>query len=86
MAFYRVEFRGSAERELHRIDPQMVPTVMAAIRALAEQPRPSGTRKLAGSEQAYRIRIGDYRVVYTVDDQERMVSVDRVRHRREAYR
>ncbi len=60
MAFYRVEFRGSAERELHRIDPQMVPRVMTAIRALAEQPRPSGTRKLAGSEQAYRIRIGDY--------------------------
>ncbi len=71
---------------MHRIDLQRVPRVVAAIRALAEQPRPSGTRKLAGSEQAYRIRVGDYRVVYTVDDQERIVSVDRVRHRREAYR
>jgi mRNA interferase RelE/StbE len=48
MAFYRVEFRGSAERELHRIDLQMVPRIMEAIRGLAEEPRPSGTRKLAG--------------------------------------
>ncbi len=86
MVSYRVEFRGSAGRELHRIDPQMVPKVVAAIRALAEQPRPLGTRKLAGSEQTYRIRIGDYRVVYSVDDQERIVLVDRVRHRKDAYR
>ena len=86
MASYRVEFRGSAERELHRIDPQMLPRIIAAIRGLAEQPRPPETRKLAGSKQAYRIRVGDYRVVYTVDDQEKTVSIDRVRHRREAYR
>ena len=86
MASYQIEYRGSAERELHRIDPQMVPKVVAAVRALAEQPRPSGTRKLAGSEQAYRIRVGDYRVVYTVDDQQKYISVDRVRHRKDAYR
>ncbi|MBI4661324.1 MAG: type II toxin-antitoxin system RelE/ParE family toxin [Verrucomicrobia bacterium] len=86
MASYRVEFRGSAERELRRIDPLMVPRIMEAIRGLAEEPRPSGTRKLAGSEQTFRIRVGDYRVVYTVDDEARMVSIDRVRHRREAYR
>ncbi len=86
MASYRVEFRGSAERELRRIDPQIVPRIMEAIRGLAEEPRPAGTRKLAGSEQAYRIRVGDYRVVYTVDDAQKMVSIDRVRHRREAYR
>ena len=86
MASYQIEFRGSAERELHRIDPQMIPRVVAAVRALAEEPRPSGIRKLAGSEQAYRIRIGDYRVVYTVDDRQRIVSVDRVRHRKDAYR
>ena len=86
MASYQIEFRGSAERELNRIDPQMIPRVVAAVRALAEEPRPSGTRKLAGSEQAYRIRVGDYRVVYTVDDRQRIVSVDRVRHRKDAYR
>jgi mRNA interferase RelE/StbE len=86
MASCRVEFRGSAERELHRIDPQMLPQIMEAIRRLANEPRPSGTRKLAGSEQAYRIRIGDYRAVYTVDDEQKIVSIDRVRHRRDAYR
>lgn len=86
MASYQIEFRGSAERELHRIDPQMVPRIMVAIRKLAEEPRPLGTRKLAGSKQAYRIRIGDYRVVYSVHDPDKTVSIDRVRHRREAYR
>ena len=86
MAFYWVEFRGSAERELHRIDPQMVPRIMEVIRGLAEEPRPPGTRKLAGSEHGYRVRVGDYRVVYTVDDEQKIVSIDRVRHRREAYR
>lgn len=86
MASYQIEFRGSAERELHRIDPQMISKIVAAVRALADEPRPPGTRKLAGSEQAYRIRVGDYRVVYTVDDRHRIVSVDRVRHRKDAYR
>lgn len=64
----------------------MVPRIMEVIRSLADEPRPSATRKLAGSEQAYRIRIGDYRVVYTVDNKHKTVSIDRVRHRREAYR
>jgi mRNA interferase RelE/StbE len=86
MASYRVEFRGSAERELRRADRQMVPRIVAAVDALAEQPRPPGTRKLAGAEHTYRIRIGDYRVVYTVDDSQAIVSIERVRHRREAYR
>jgi mRNA interferase RelE/StbE len=86
MVSYRVEFRGAAERELRRIDRQTIPRLIEAIRSLAEEPRPAGTRKLAGSEQAYRIRVGDYRVVYTVDDEAKLVSIDRVRHRREAYR
>ena len=57
MASYQVEFRGSAGRELHRIDRQMVPRIVAAVRALEEEPRPAGTRKLAGSDHTYRIRV-----------------------------
>jgi mRNA interferase RelE/StbE len=86
MTSYRIDFRGSAERELHRIERQMVPRIVAAIEALADEPRPLGTRKLAGSEHTYRIRVGDYRVVYTINDSQRAISVERVRHRRDAYR
>lgn len=50
------------------------------------QPRPDGCRKLVGSEDTFRIRIGDYRVIYTVDDENRDVVIETIRHRREAYR
>jgi mRNA interferase RelE/StbE len=58
---------------------------MAAIDALADDPRPSGCAKLAGRDD-YRIRVGDYRVVYAVDDDKRVVLIARIAHRREVYR
>jgi mRNA interferase RelE/StbE len=60
--------------------------VLRAIDRLAMQPRPDGCRKLVGSEDTFRIRIGDYRVIYTVDDENRDVVIETIRHRREAYR
>jgi mRNA interferase RelE/StbE len=86
MGAYRIEFRGSAERELRNLDRQMVGRIMVAIEALADQPRPPGTRKLAGAEHTFRVRVGDYRVVYTVDDGQAVVLIERVRHRKDAYR
>jgi len=53
---------------------------------LADNPRPYGCRKLTGSDRDWRIRVGDYRIVYEIDDQVREVRVMRIRHRREAYR
>ena len=62
----------------HRIIPQ--------IRALAENPRPLGCRKLTGSKNDWRIRVGDCRVLYEIDEKARAVRIMRVRHRREVYR
>jgi len=59
---------------------------IAAIRALGNNPRPAGCRKLAGSKNDWRIRVGDYRVIYEITDAVWIVRVNRVRHRREAYR
>ena len=56
------------------------------MQPLAHHPRPDGCRKLQGSDDAYRIRVGDYRVIYTVDDAVLIVAVERVSHRREVYR
>ncbi len=57
-----------------------------AAENLANNPRPSGCRKLQGSEDAFRIRVGDYRIIYTVNDAVLILAIERVRHRREVYR
>ena len=83
---YRVLLERAAEKDLARLSSEIHARVIAAIRALATNPRPSGCRKLAGSKHDWRIRVGDYRVVYEIADEIRIVRVNRVRHRREVYR
>jgi mRNA interferase RelE/StbE len=83
---YEVYLEGAAERDLRRLPEEIFRRIIPHIRSLGENPRPPGCRKLAGSENDWRIRIGDYRVVYEIDETKRAVRVFRVRHRREAYR
>ena len=83
---YRVLLERSAERDLRRLTPPIHDRVIAALQALADNPRPQGCRKLVGSVNDWRIRVGDYRVVYEIADVIRVVRVHRVRHRREVYR
>jgi mRNA interferase RelE/StbE len=86
MARYAVEFRRSADKDLRRLAPTVQRRVLRAAATLASNPLPSGCRKLQGSQNAFRIRVGDYRVIYTVDDTVLIVAIERVRHRREVYR
>jgi mRNA interferase RelE/StbE len=83
---YRVLLERSAEKDLARLSSELHDRVIASIRDLATNARPSGCRKLAGSKNDWRIRVGDYRVVYEIADEIRVVRVNRVRHRREVYR
>jgi len=83
---YEVHLERAAERDLRRLPPELFHRIIARIRALAENPRPPGCRKIVGSASDWRIRVGDYRVVYEIDEQANAVKVFRVRHRREAYR
>ena len=83
---YRVLLERGAERDLGRLSSDIHDRVFAAIRALAKNPRPHGCRKLTGSKNDWRIRMGDYRIVYEIADAAREVRVNRVRHRREVYR
>lgn len=66
--------------------PEIHDRVIGAIQGLGTNPRPFGCRKLAGSKNDWRIRVGDYRVVYEIADEIRVVRINRVRHRREVYR
>ena len=82
---YTVEILRSAQKQLAKIDGQDRERIIDAIRALANDPRPPGSKKLSG-RSAWRIRIGTYRVIYEVHDERLLVLVVAVGHRREAYR
>ena len=83
---YEVYLERSAENDLKRLPTSTFDRIVHQIKTFAENPRPSGCRKITGSKNDWRIRIGDYRVLYEVNDRAKAVRVMRVRHRREAYR
>lgn len=83
---YTVELNTAAQRDYSRLDHSVRTRVSEAIDRLEVDPRPRDCVKLVGQGHHYRVRVGTYRVVYTVDDQARHVSVKRIQHRREVYR
>jgi mRNA interferase RelE/StbE len=85
VAAYRVEVATRARRDLERLAPALVERLGLALMTLADDPRPRSSQKLAGID-AYRVRVGDYRAIYEIDDRARVVIVSRIRHRREVYR
>jgi len=86
MGSYRVQWKRSAERDLRTLDPQQIPRIIQAVDSLVDDPFRRGCRKLRGVERAYRIRVGDYRVIYQVDVKAEVVIIYHVRHRGKAYR
>jgi mRNA interferase RelE/StbE len=83
---YQVVVERSAEKDLRRLSTETRSRIVDTIKGLAKNPRPPGGRKLAGSRSDWRIRVGDYRIVYEIADAIRIVRINRVRHRREVYR
>ena len=85
MGKYSVELKVSARKELERLSAKLIQRIFPKLEGLASEPRPAGCKKLKGGQREWRIRVGDYRVVYTVDDEKLLVSVMRIRHRSEVY-
>ncbi len=83
---YRVEMAPAAVRQLRKLDPAARRRVQAAVELLAADPRPSGAKKLVGGAGEWRVRTGDFRVVYEIHDQVLVVLVVALGHRREIYR
>lgn len=84
---YSIIITQSALKELQRLEKQMVRKIERAISSLAENPRPVGVKKLKGnSENLYRIRSGDYRVVYAINDEIRIVDIRKIGHRKDIYK
>ena len=87
MANYRIEIKPSAAREIEDVgSKQDRQRIVDRIRTLAANPRPPGYEKMAGQARRYRIRIGRYRVVYSIEDDILLVLVVRVGHRKDVYR
>jgi mRNA interferase RelE/StbE len=83
---YKLEFTTSALRELHSLDPQAQRRITAKITSLCNDPFPPGVKKLQGLPGHFRIRAGDYRVIYRVDGPTVTIVIVRIGHRREIYR
>ncbi|HUC15842.1 MAG TPA: type II toxin-antitoxin system RelE/ParE family toxin [Acidimicrobiales bacterium] len=85
MSRYRVEVRPAAVRALLKLEPESRPRLEGAIALLAENPRPPASRALRG-RPGYRVRVGDYRIIYTVQDDVLLIVVVTLVHRRDVYR
>jgi mRNA interferase RelE/StbE len=82
---YTVIFRSSAVKELRKLPEAARKQVVIAVDLLANEPRPRGVKKMAGME-AWRIRVGDYRIVYSIADQQLVIEIIKIGNRREVYR
>jgi mRNA interferase RelE/StbE len=86
MDSYKVILKPSVEKDLRKLSKAVLQKIFSAIENLADEPFPSKTIKLEGADKTYRIRIGDYRIVYEVETTGKLITVLYVRHRREVYR
>ena len=86
MREYKVLFKPSADRRLQKLPHDVQRRIVGAVAMLGHNPRPAGVVKLTGDENLWRIRIGDYRVVYEIHEDRLIVLVLRVAHRKDAYR
>ena len=83
---YQVSLRPGAERQRRKLNARIRQRVNEALLALEDMPHPPGVAKLRGTDREWRIRIGDYRIIYEINDDENQVIVLRITHRRQAYR
>lgn len=86
MASYQIEIKPSASKELGKLPRQIIIRVVAAIKELADNPYPSGVKKLSGFDRTFRIRVGDYRVLYDIYENRLVIEIVRIRHRKDVYR
>ena len=85
MAKYSIDITESAQKEMDALNDPLFSRIDAKISVLEDDPRPSGCRKLKGYKDQWRIRVGDYRVIYIIDDIARVVTITRIAHRGEVY-
>lgn len=86
MGSFSIQWKKSAVKELKKLPGKTIKNILSAVSSLSDNPFPPGYRKISGAEQTYRIRTGDYRIVYTVISGQLIVEVIKVGHRKDVYR
>ena len=86
MASYKLVFSRSFEKDIRKLPKEIVARIITQVKALAEDPFPKGAKKLRGEQRKYRLRVGHYRVIYTVNTESSEVDLIYARHRRDVYR
>ena len=86
MASYRIEVSATAEKQLGKLRQADRIRILRAVKGLAREPRPQGCRKLQGYDDVFRIRVGKFRVLYSIDGRRIIVTVLKVAHRKDVYR
>ena len=85
MEKYKISIRKSAVKELESLSKDILTKLVSRIRSLGDNPRPSGSQKLSTKEQ-YRLRQGDYRIIYSIQDNEKAIQIVKIGHRKDVYR
>jgi mRNA interferase RelE/StbE len=85
MDSYKIAWKQSAVKELKKLPKEMIAKILATVEKLSSNPCPPKTTKLIGTQQSFRIRVGDYRIVYNVFSKTLIIEIVRVRHRRDVY-
>jgi mRNA interferase RelE/StbE len=83
---FELKIDRNVEKSLRKVPSEMVPRLFEAIKALASDPLPPGSRKIAGTERNYRIRVGDYRIIYEIDPKSQLLVIHAAGHRKDVYR
>ena len=83
---YEIIFARTARKELELLDNNFIRRILRKIESLVTNPRPAGCEKLKGHENLWRVRVGDYRIVYSIFDDKKIIDISIVRHRKDAYR
>lgn len=83
---YTIIIENKAQKEFLKISPPINKAIRKAINNLENEPRPRGVKKLIGSKNGFRVRAGDYRILYTIDDHRHIITIYRIRYRKEVYR
>jgi mRNA interferase RelE/StbE len=86
MDSYKISWKRSALKELYKIRKEYISRIIKAVEELSSNPLPTGVKKLTGSERTYRLRVGNYRVIYELFEEKLIIHIVRIRHRREVYR
>lgn len=83
---YKIQFKRSAQKDLRKLETVLIKRFLNAVESLAIDPTPRNSKKLKGVENVYRIRVGNYRIVYDVDEIHNMITIYYIRHRDDVYR